>query len=308
LSGSVHERALCEADRLGEGSTVGAFARIESGVEIGNACSVHDHAFVGRGTRLGDRVTIHVGARVLGDVAIEDDVFIGPGAVFANAGLPGTAAPDQGRICRGASVGAGATLLPGMTIGQDAVVGAGAVVTRPVPPNAIVAGNPARIRGYADTQLELDAGAELAPAHEGEGIRNSRVAGVALHRVRLNRDLRGSLVAGEFPKEVPFDPKRYFLVFDVPGSEIRGEHSHRECHLFLVCVHGAISVLVDDGQQREEFRLDHPTVGLHLPPMVWGVQYKHTPGAVLMVLASHHYDPADYIRDYGQFLEEARGR
>jgi hypothetical protein len=118
--------------------------------------------------------------------------------------------------------------------------------------------------------------------------------------------MRGSLSVAEFPKEIPFVPRRYFVVFDVPGSEIRGEHAHRTCHLFLVCVRGACSVVVDDGRSREEFRLDHPTLGLHLPPMVWGTQYKHTADAVLLVFASEWYDPDDYIRDYQAFLDEVR--
>ncbi len=96
------------------------------------------------------------------------------------------------------------------------------------------------------------------------------------------------------------------MVFDVPSSEIRGEHAHRSCHLFLVCVRGGVSLMVDDGEQREEFRLDHPSLGIYLPPMVWATQYKHTPDAVLLVFASEHYDASDYIRDYQQFIDEVK--
>jgi dTDP-4-dehydrorhamnose 3,5-epimerase-like enzyme len=169
----------------------------------------------------------------------------------------------------------------------------------------VVVGNPARIRGYLDTGRAIEAAqAELTVS---PGVHRSRVPGVSLHRLPLNRDLRGSLAVGEFPREIPFEPKRYFVVFDVSGSEIRGEHAHRSCHLFLVCVHGSISVVVDDGAQREEFRLDHPTLGLYLPPMVWATQYKHSADAVLLVFASDYYDPDDYIRDYQVFLDQVRG-
>ena len=110
------------------------------------------------------------------------------------------------------------------------------------------------------------------------------------------------LVVGEFGSDIPFEPKRSFLVFDVPSSEIRGEHAHHRCHQFLTCVRGACSVAVDDGQRREEFRLDDPTIGLYVPAGVWASQFRHTADAVLQVFASEHYDPDDYIRDYDEFL------
>jgi UDP-2-acetamido-3-amino-2,3-dideoxy-glucuronate N-acetyltransferase len=71
-------------------------------------------------------------------------------------------------------------------------------------------------------------------------------------------------------------------------------------------VHGRVHILADNGQVREEFILDRPNVGLHLPPMIWGVQYRFSPGAVLLVLCSDLYDPGDYIRDYSSFLAERR--
>lgn len=119
-------------------------------------------------------------------------------------------------------------------------------------------------------------------------------------------DSRGNLTAGEFGKQVPFDVKRYFLVYQVPLVEMRGEHAHRECHQFLVCVRGRISVLGDDGHRREEFRLDRPNVGFYMPPMTWGGQFDYSPDAALLVFASHYYDPDDYIRDYEEFRRLAR--
>jgi hypothetical protein len=114
-------------------------------------------------------------------------------------------------------------------------------------------------------------------------------------------DIRGSLTVGEAERSVPFPIKRYFMVFDVPSMETRGEHAHRECHQFLICVRGSCAVVADDGTNRQEFLLDRPDLGLHLPPMIWGIQYKYSPDAVLLVLASHAYDNADYIRDYNEF-------
>ncbi|MCP4035901.1 MAG: WxcM-like domain-containing protein, partial [bacterium] len=93
-----------------------------------------------------------------------------------------------------------------------------------------------------------------------------------------------------------------------PSAEIRGEHAHRQCHQFLTCIRGACSLVADDGREREEFRLDHPTLGVHIPPWVWSTQFRHTRDAILLVYASHHYDPDDYIRDYPTFLEEVGAR
>ena len=117
----------------------------------------------------------------------------------------------------------------------------------------------------------------------------------------LKEELRGNLSAGEFESHVPFVPRRYFLVFDVPGKDVRGEHAHRRCHQFLVCVRGSVSVVVDDGTASEEIVLDAPNLGLYLPPMVWAVQYQYSADALLLVFASDPYDPEDYIRDYETF-------
>lgn len=115
-------------------------------------------------------------------------------------------------------------------------------------------------------------------------------------------DARGNLTAGEFERHIPFAAKRYFIVYQVPLVEVRGEHAHRTCHQFLVCVRGSMSVLGDDGQRREKFVLDRPNLGFYMPPMTWGAQYGYSPDAVLLVFASHYYDADDYIRDYDQFI------
>lgn len=119
-------------------------------------------------------------------------------------------------------------------------------------------------------------------------------------------DPRGNLSVGEFERQIPFAVKRFFVVYQVPLVEVRGEHAHRECHQFLICLRGRISVIGDDGFRREECVLDRPDVGFYMPPMTWGTQYKYSPDAVLLVFASHYYDSADYIRDYDEFLRLAR--
>jgi UDP-2-acetamido-3-amino-2,3-dideoxy-glucuronate N-acetyltransferase len=185
------------------------------------------------------------------------------------------------------------------------MVGAGAVVTHDVPARAIVSGNPARIVGYVDTK-GAPTPAKSVPADESP-IRETSVRGVTVHRLNVFADLRGSLAVGEFPQQVPFVPKRYFIVFDVPGKDVRGEHAHRRCHQFLVCLRGSLSVVADDGKSSEEITLDRPAIGLYLPPMIWAVQYRYSADALLLVFASDPYDADDYIRDYDEFLSVAVG-
>jgi dTDP-4-dehydrorhamnose 3,5-epimerase-like enzyme len=133
-------------------------------------------------------------------------------------------------------------------------------------------------------------------------IAASKVKGVRLFHLPRFHDHRGSLAVGEFDIAIPFRPVRYFMTFDVPEANIRGEHAHRVCQQFLICVTGSCSVLVDDGAQREEFRLDDPALGIYVPPMVWAAEFNHSTDSRLLVFASHHYDPDDYIRDYPEFL------
>ena len=138
-------------------------------------------------------------------------------------------------------------------------------------------------------------------------VEDSRVRGVKLYRLPLFQDHRGNLTVGEFDTFLPFVPLRYFITYQVPGRNVRGEHAHRECAQFLTCVSGACTVLVDDGINRQEFRLDGPRIGVLVPPMVWAAEYDHTEDSILMVFASHHYDPEDYLRDHGEFVKEAVG-
>lgn len=183
------------------------------------------------------------------------------------------------------------------------MIGAGAVVTRSIPPNAIVAGNPARIVGYTNTNTQDNIKQKiLKDDRKPPYTDRTAVSGVTVHQFPMILDIRGSLTVGEFEQHIPFLPKRYFMVFDVPSKETRGEHAHRICHQFLICVRGSCVVLADDGVNRTEVLLDSLGKGVYLPPMVWGVQYKYSADAVLLVFASHHYDADDYIRNYSTFI------
>lgn len=300
----VHSHALCESATIGENTRVWAFAHVLPGARIGRDCNVCDHVFIENDVVIGDRVTVKCGVQLWDGLRIAEDVFIGPNATFSNDKYPRSKQYErpvlQTWIERGASIGAGANILPGLRIGARAMVGAGAVVTHDVPARAIVSGNPARIVGYVDTPKRTAASVQPAPAAVNT-ITATGVKGVTLHRMVLVEDLRGTLSAGDFAAHVPFTPRRYFMVFDVPGKDVRGEHAHRACHQFLVCARGSVSVVVDDGKTSEEVTLDRPDVGLYLPPMVWAVQYRYSADSLLLVFASDPYDPADYIRDYDEF-------
>jgi acetyltransferase-like isoleucine patch superfamily enzyme/dTDP-4-dehydrorhamnose 3,5-epimerase-like enzyme len=307
-SGSfVHPQALVESTQVGPGTRIWAFAHVLRGAVVGADCNICDHTFIENDVVIGDRVTVKCGVQVWDGVTLEDDVFIGPNATFTNDLFPRSKAyQDQVRrttVQRGASIGANATLLSGIVVGTNAMVGAGAVVTKDVPANAIVVGNPARITGYVDTEARAVA-PRTAPADLRPGP--ARVRGVTLHKLPVITDLRGALSFAQHDDHLPFVPHRYFTVFDVPSREVRGEHAHRTLHQFLVCVKGQCTVMVDDGSAREEFVLDTPAIGIHVPPMVWASQYSYSADAVLLVLASAPYDADDYIREYDVFLAEIR--
>lgn len=301
----VHERGLCESPHVGPGTRIWAFAHVLPGAKIGSECNLCDGVFVENDVVIGDRVTIKCGVQVWDGVTLEDDVFVGPNATFTNDPFPRSkvypTAFARTVIRKGASIGANATLLPGITVGQGAMIGAGSVVTKDVPPNAIVRGNPARIVGYVNAREEAPHSAVTTEVASPQGTPTT-VVGVTFHRFVVVQDMRGALSVGEFEKHVPFTPKRWFLVYGVPGENVRGEHAHRACHQFLVCVNGSVSVVVDDGSHREKFRLDAPNLGVYLPPMVWGIQYQYSEDAVLLVFASHAYDAADYVRNYDEFI------
>jgi UDP-2-acetamido-3-amino-2,3-dideoxy-glucuronate N-acetyltransferase len=305
VSTFIDPSAHFEGESLGAGSRVLAYVRVAPGVAIGRNCVLHEYAVLIGAVTLEDDVAVQTGAQLLGPVRVEEGVTVGAGAVVGEAPPSGENHDRQaGEIVvrRFASIGANVTVVRGVAVGRRAVVEPGSVVTQNVPANAVVSGNPATIVAYVDSGQEPSAGEVVSPASVGPAITDTRVPGVTIHRLAYARDLRGSLTAAEF-SSLPFSPRRLFTVYDVPSESVRGAHAHRTCAQFLVCTLGAVSCLVDDGSAREEIRLARPDIGLHIPPMIWGTQWKYSRDAVLLVLASHPYDAADYIRDYEEFLE-----
>jgi len=102
---------------------------------------------------------------------------------------------------------------------------------------------------------------------------------------------------------IPFDIKRIFYIYDIPGGEDRGAHAHKECHQFLIAASGSFEIELNDGHSKRTISLNRPYYGLHIPPGVWAAEKGFSSGAVCLVLTSHKYNEADYIRDYDDYLE-----
>jgi acetyltransferase-like isoleucine patch superfamily enzyme len=300
----VHQNGICESKNVGAGTRISAFAHIFPQARLGRDCNICDHVSIENDVIVGDRVTVASGVQLGDGIRLGNDVFVGPNATFTRDRLPcSKGRPDhvlETIVEDGASIGVNATILSGLRIGTRAMIGAGAVVTRSVPANAVAAGNPAVIIGYLADALEPAQPADWSDP-TSKTLRMG-VADCALWRLRNFEDMRGQLTAIEFDTDLPFVPKRSFIVHSVPSREFRGGHAHIVCALFLVAVHGRVNIVIDDGRRRRDITLEGRSTGLYMSPMVWGIQYKFNPDTVLMVLASHASDPADYVRDYEAFL------
>ncbi len=102
--------------------------------------------------------------------------------------------------------------------------------------------------------------------------------------------------------EIPFDTKRVFYIYDIPGGISRGAHSHKKCHQFLIAASGSFEVMLDDGKVQRHVLLNQPYIGLHIPPMIWAAEVNFSSGAICLVLTSEKYDETDYIRSYEDYL------
>jgi len=112
----------------------------------------------------------------------------------------------------------------------------------------------------------------------------------------------GNITPVSNSQEVPFDVKRVFYIYDIPGGEDRGAHAHKACHQFLIAASGSFEIELDDGNIKRTVMLNRPYFGLHIPPGVWAAEKGFSSGAICLVLTSHLYDATDYLRDYSEFL------
>jgi hypothetical protein len=121
-------------------------------------------------------------------------------------------------------------------------------------------------------------------------------------------EARGNLSFVEGQVHVPFDIKRVYYLYDVPGGSERGAHAHRALHQFMIAMSGSFDVILDDGEREHRFHLNRSYYGLYIPPMHWRLLNNFSSGSVCMVLASEHYDAADYYRDYEEFRRALQAR
>ena len=297
-SAYIHPQAICEGE-IGEGTRVWAFAHVLAGARIGRNCNICDGVFVEEDVIVGDDVTVKCGVQLWNGIRLEKGVFVGPNATFSNDRFPRSRQPPEAfavtTVQEGASIGANATILPGITIGRGAMVGAGAVVTFDLPPRVVAVGNPARIVGYADAE-------PLAPGSEFPEDFPARMLHFGTHLNALGR-----LTSAE-ASAMPFVPQRVFMVDNVPAGQLRGAHAHRSCDQILIATSGSVTAALDDGSRAFTIKLDRPDRALFMPHGLWGSQFAYSPGATLLVLASAPYDRADYIFDYGEFTSLAKGK
>ena len=305
----AHEKAICESENIGDDTRIWAFAHVLPGAKIGKNCNLCDGVFVENEVIIGDDCTIKCGVQLWDGVHLEERVFIGPNVSFTNDSFPRSKEKptvfSKTVVKRGASIGANATILPGIVLGENCMIGAGSVVNVSVPANAVVVGNPSRIVRFAETQLHDDI--LMKPWQDKPSIPLTEELDAYLYRFKNFTDQRGSLTVVDLDLSLPFLPRRMFTIQDVPENHFRGNHAHKQCHQLLICLNGSCRVMIDDGKTRADVLLDSCTVGLHVPPMTWGVQYNFSRDAVLQVLASAPYDAEDYISCYSAFLAGVRG-
>lgn len=112
----------------------------------------------------------------------------------------------------------------------------------------------------------------------------------------------GNISIVEGLKNLPFEVKRVFYLYDIPAGEDRGAHAHKACHQFLIAASGSFEVALDDGMNKKTVALNRPYYGLHIPPGIWAHELNFSSGSICLVLTSHKYDADDYIRDYANYL------
>lgn len=134
-------------------------------------------------------------------------------------------------------------------------------------------------------------------------MNNNSLKNCKIIPLNRNDDTRGSIISPNFSREIPFNVKRIFYIYDIPFGKSRGAHAHKECHQMLIAVTGSFEVELFDGKSKQTFFLNQPNQGLHITPGIWGSEKNFSSGAICLVLNSDFFSESDYIRDYNKFLE-----
>jgi hypothetical protein len=135
------------------------------------------------------------------------------------------------------------------------------------------------------------------------GSKESTISDCSIIHFPKIENRAGNITPVENLKDVPFEIKRIFYIYDIPGGEERGAHAHKECHQLLIGASGSFEVFMDDGKNRKVISLNRPYFGVYIPSGIWAQEQNFSSGAICLVLTSSLYDAEDYIRDYHYFLE-----
>ncbi len=277
---------------IGDGTTIWQYVVILPNAKIGSNVNICSHCFIENDVYIGDRTTIKSGVQLWDGLWIGSDVFIGPNVTFTNDKFPRSKIyPKQFAktiIEDGVSIGANSTILPGITVGRNSLIGAGSVVTKSVPPNSIICGNPANF---------LDKNKSNSSRFERLGIES-----IVCDQIPTFVDRRGALSASDFSALIPFSINRFFIVHGVSMGVERGGHAHHVCHQYLICTSGSVEVTLDNGLEQKVITLSTPSQGLYIPPKIWALQKYKSANSSLLVFASHSYDPEDYLLTYSDYL------
>ncbi len=136
--------------------------------------------------------------------------------------------------------------------------------------------------------------------------KNKSVYDCSLIYLTKIKNRSGNITVVENNLEIPFEVRRVFYLYDIPGGESRGAHAHYECHQFLIAASGSFEVLLDDGKIQRQIQLNRPDIGLHIPPMIWASEINFSSGSICLVLASNRYDAKDYIREYEEYTNSLK--
>jgi UDP-2-acetamido-3-amino-2,3-dideoxy-glucuronate N-acetyltransferase len=288
-----HTSSDIHSKSIGVNTRIWQYVVILQGAKIGKDVNICSHCFIENDVSVGDRTTIKSGVQLWDGISVGSDVFIGPNVTFTNDKFPKSKFYPveflKTIIEDGVSIGANSTILPGIKIGKNSLIGAGSVVTKSVPPNSIVCGNPSRYitkakcNDFHKSRLDLDY--------------------LDSNPIPTFKDKRGALSVSDFDALIPFDVKRFFIVYATDKGTERGGHAHYVCHQYLICTSGSVLVTIDNGKDKKNILLNSPDKGLYIPPMIWGTQIYKTTYTSLMVFASHSYDSKDYISTYPDYIK-----
>jgi len=299
MSVFVHPKGICESRNVGAGTRIWAFAHVMGGAIIGTDCNIGDCAYVENQVVIGHRVTIKNGAMIMDGTYLEDDVFIGSNVSFTNDRYPRSKSrpPEYPKttIRRGASIGANVVILAGVTVGEDAMVGAGSVVTKDIPAHVVAFGNPARVTSFLNTEM-------ITEDRFDTSVRAKQVLPeVELRRVKTVFNAGETSMDAELLSNLPFSPKRFLVLKGLQHGQLCSGQVHFQCSQLFMLLSGSITFLVDNGRARRSVKLCRLGDTILVPPRIWHSLIAATPETIVGVLASEPFDAADHIYDYREF-------